>query len=220
MKRNGFSLIELLVIVGVIALVAAIIMPVLMRAREPHRSSCQNNLKQLGLGIAQYTQDYDERMPLTVVTSASLPDDPATKVNEAAHYGWADAIQPYVKAIPIYHCPSLPHPKGINPPFAPLARDCTDYWLNANVAGQNLQKVSSAPQILLLGDGNDGSDLTDARYNLRALPAGWINDENSPAYRHNGLANYGFLDGHVKALAPEQITNGSPDKGMATFAVK
>ncbi|HEX8834883.1 MAG TPA: DUF1559 domain-containing protein, partial [Abditibacteriaceae bacterium] len=64
--RRGFTLIELLVVIAIIAILASILFPVFARAREnARRSSCQSNLKQIGLGIAQYTQDYDERTPAT-----------------------------------------------------------------------------------------------------------------------------------------------------------
>lgn len=59
------------------------------RAREnTRRSSCQSNLKQIGLGIVQYAQDYDELMP------------PARE--------WIDRLQPYVKSEAVFNCPSLP----------------------------------------------------------------------------------------------------------------
>ncbi|MDF2441336.1 MAG: hypothetical protein JWN98_2320, partial [Abditibacteriota bacterium] len=63
---NGFTLIELLVVIAIIGILAAILFPVFSRAREnARRANCQSNLKQIGLGFAQYTQDYDERLPLT-----------------------------------------------------------------------------------------------------------------------------------------------------------
>src|SRR5215216_4432933 len=63
-KRRGFTLIELLVVIAIIAILAAILFPVFARAREnARRTSCLSNLKQLSLGIMQYTQDYDERLP-------------------------------------------------------------------------------------------------------------------------------------------------------------
>jgi prepilin-type N-terminal cleavage/methylation domain-containing protein len=62
--RRGFTLIELLVVIAIIAILAAILFPVFARAREnARRASCSSNMKQIGLGFLQYTQDYDERMP-------------------------------------------------------------------------------------------------------------------------------------------------------------
>ena len=62
-NRSAFTLIELLVIIAIIAILAAILFPVFSRAREnARRASCQSNLKQIGLGMLQYAQDYDEQM--------------------------------------------------------------------------------------------------------------------------------------------------------------
>src|SRR5438552_12578866 len=59
--NQGFTLIELLVVIAIIALLAAILFPVFARAREnARRSSCANNMKQIGIAFAQYTQDFDE----------------------------------------------------------------------------------------------------------------------------------------------------------------
>ena len=62
--RRGFTLIELLVVIAIIAILAAILFPVFARAREnARRSSCLSNMKQIGLGMMQYSQDNDERYP-------------------------------------------------------------------------------------------------------------------------------------------------------------
>src|SRR2546425_6224745 len=60
-KRRGFTLIELLVVIAIIAILAAILFPVFAQAREKARgATCLSNLKQIGLGMMMYAQDYDE----------------------------------------------------------------------------------------------------------------------------------------------------------------
>src|SRR3712207_2136374 len=66
-RKYGFTLIELLVVIAIIAILASILFPVFGRAREnARRASCLSNMKQLGLAFMQYTQDYDEILPLAM----------------------------------------------------------------------------------------------------------------------------------------------------------
>lgn len=118
--KAAFTLIELLVVIAIIAILASILFPVFGRAREnARRSSCQSNLKQIGLGVLQYTQDYDEKFPAsmqgwrtapTIQTIAGTPG--ATfKISDGHssndHYiSWMDMTYPYVKSTQIYECPS------------------------------------------------------------------------------------------------------------------
>jgi prepilin-type N-terminal cleavage/methylation domain-containing protein/prepilin-type processing-associated H-X9-DG protein len=63
-KRKGFTLIELLVVIAIIALLTAILFPVFARAREKARqAACASNLKQVGMALQMYIQDYDEMLP-------------------------------------------------------------------------------------------------------------------------------------------------------------
>lgn len=99
-KRRGFTLIELLVVIAIIAILASILFPVFGRAREnARRASCLSNMKQMGLGIMQYTQDYDETYP----QAYWYPND-SSSAGGYAH--WSGTIQPYVKSNQLFVCPS------------------------------------------------------------------------------------------------------------------
>jgi prepilin-type N-terminal cleavage/methylation domain-containing protein/prepilin-type processing-associated H-X9-DG protein len=101
-SRKGFTLIELLVVIAIIAILAAILFPVFAKAREKARQiTCASNLRQIGLGIMQYTQDNDEIYPATNVP---------TNID-----CWAQDIYPYVKSYDVEKCPDNPSAATFNP---------------------------------------------------------------------------------------------------------
>ncbi|GIV19219.1 MAG: hypothetical protein KatS3mg023_0970 [Armatimonadota bacterium] len=106
MRRNGFTLIELLVVIAIIAILAAILFPVFAQAREKARqTSCLSNLKQLGLAIVMYAQDYDEKFPNAGSWEwwewQAEHDNPDTFPG-----GIVFRLRPYVKNMGIFACPS------------------------------------------------------------------------------------------------------------------
>ncbi len=103
-RASAFTLIELFV---VIAILAAILFPVFARAREnARRSSCQSNEKQIGLGLLQYIQDYDEILPADYYGYSGYNPSNTTTTGTGVSYKWMDAIQPYVKSTQVFTCPS------------------------------------------------------------------------------------------------------------------
>ena len=101
MKRtHGFTRTEMTVVLGGAAILAATIFPLAVRAQNAAQMSdpmatCQSNLKQVGLGILQYVQDYDEKYPM------------ATYANNRT--SWRSAIEPYIASVNVFQCPSNPN---------------------------------------------------------------------------------------------------------------
>jgi prepilin-type N-terminal cleavage/methylation domain-containing protein/prepilin-type processing-associated H-X9-DG protein len=97
---SAFTLIELLVVIAIIAILAAILFPVFAQARDKARqTSCLSNLKQMGLGFMQYAQDYDESLPFARL-----------EVGGVRMLPWSVVLEPYIKNVGIFSCPSDPLP--------------------------------------------------------------------------------------------------------------
>lgn len=157
--KRGFTLIELLVVIAIIAILAAILFPVFARAREnARRASCQSNLKQIGLGLMQYNQDYDNRFPMYLVgqeslaslaangkTASASPTVPAEKyqIRHGIHgtpagtghfQSWMDQIFPYVKSLQVFDCPSMKTPATVAAAGPPVEY-VPNYGINAYLTG-------------------------------------------------------------------------------------
>jgi len=110
LMKRAFSLVELLVVIAILAILAGILFPVFSRVRENgRRAACQSNLKQIGLGLIQYSQDYDEVLiadwygsDINTGPGDTLPPGSPLGVS----YKWEDAAFPYVKNEQVFNCPS------------------------------------------------------------------------------------------------------------------
>lgn len=234
--NTGFTLIELLVVIAIIAILAAILFPVFARARENARkTSCLSNLKQIGLGALQYTQDYDERtVPCVLAYSGNLYD--------GNNYVFFQLIQPYVKSTQLFQCPSdserRPHWFANNPQNNGAYPNVhCSYLINTsmapiNAAGLNLSAIQAPSTTLWMVDGGSryntpaGSNpttWTDKSYGpiLVGDPAIYggamaadsaTNDRwAAPSFRHLETTNVLFADGHAKAMKIEKfLYNNSP----------
>src|SRR5688572_10747769 len=95
---SGFTLIELLVVIAIIAILAAILFPVFAQARAKARqAACLSNMKQIGLAVMTYVQDYDELYPVNNMSYAPVD---ANKEFSA----WMQHIQPYAKNADLFLC--------------------------------------------------------------------------------------------------------------------
>jgi prepilin-type N-terminal cleavage/methylation domain-containing protein/prepilin-type processing-associated H-X9-DG protein len=225
---KGFTLIELLVVVAILALLAAILFPVFSRAREnARRTNCISNMKQIGLGVLQYTQDYDEYYPAANFyvgadhLAGYLPNT------------WRHAVYPYVKSKQIYACPSS-GTKAENlwqPNFNDGAGTIEKYpvsytgnrWAMGDLSTcdgasplgvRKLSTLHSPATTVFVIDGRIsrpsvcGAWFFSTSYNIgnstvrilhTPLPASYANSDNGLFESHLGTVNIMFADGHVKA---------------------
>lgn len=213
---TGFTLIELLVVIAIIAILAAILFPVFARAREnARRASCQSNMKQLGLGIMQYTQDYDGIFPFPNMT------EDATGV----YLNWPTIIQPYVKSRQLFKCPSDSTNYGssyiMNNWFAPAG--------STGGSGRTEAIIQSASTLVTVMEGNSFDSNRAARYDRSNAAtdfglnadytlwnsAGRVNASNLNLPRHLGTAVVLYADGHVKSTKPIETASNTGAERVA-----
>ena len=222
MKR-AFTLVEVLVVIFIICVLAAFLFPVGSKSREnARRSSCQSNLKQIGLGFMQYIRDYDEKFPL-----ATTDDDGSGAYNANFDRGWMDNVQPYLKSTQIFQCPS--ESANYSPPLR-----ATDYWYSAPVEQiRDLAAVSKSAQTVMCGDGVAMPSAFMATHGAIATksvaPALKYNGEiwditettdGKGGRRHLRGLNFLFCDGHVRWLKPETVGAAKVSAGVPTFRVR
>ncbi|MBI5832720.1 MAG: prepilin-type N-terminal cleavage/methylation domain-containing protein [Armatimonadetes bacterium] len=197
-RRGAFTLIELLVVIAIIAILAAILFPVFAKAREKARtSSCASNEKQQLLGIIQYCQDYDEKFPMCRGYTWPNP----WLGNQITMCDWRAAIQPYIKSAQIFTCPS----------------NTTGIYTTAET-GNATGGISQHYRMYTSGGGAQTNGFSYSTGNGSAVAAVVspattvvvVEDRNSPgpdlywgsygdmATLHNGMSNFGYIDGHVK----------------------
>ena len=221
-NNQGFTLIELLVVIAIIAILAAILFPVFAKVREKARqTSCASNLRQIGLGVMQYTQDNDEVTP-----GGWLPTG-----YSAPHYG--QVLQSYIKSKQIFKCPDDSSTdtsfSSDDPNFGP--RFHNSYAINYDamqtgsenfglalaafnapagtvyIVDKGQTSLKTAPFVapsasikngcLFFADPASGTtNQYDKSDNMSGGDGNWC----APLARHTDLANVTFVDGHVKAM--------------------
>jgi len=196
MNRRGFTLIELLVVIAIIAILAAILFPVFARAREKARqTSCLANVKQIGLGMLMYAQDYDE----------SMPRGSAVTWNPTSPNSHMMGIMPYVKNIQIFSCPSLPNAYGLTNNFVvPGQYYPASYGFNYCLPAAMAQITAPAEMVYAMDCRNPWVDSQQSiweRLDGKGVGIYTVNgavQAGQATNWHNEGINVGFCDGHGK----------------------
>lgn len=182
MKRRGFTLVEVLVVLALMVLLASISLTVFSRVRERgRRATCQSNLRQMNLALRQYASDHD---------SFDISQD-----------NWQEALTPYIKNNQIFECPS----ESRSGNSTNTGMD-TDYFyfaaFNIFQSGRNVG-VTEAAQLSV--DASKLMTFADSPFGVPSYTAkaqGSCGSYFVPD-RHSGGGNWGFADGHVKWLTPQ-----------------
>lgn len=204
--KIGFTLIELLIVIAIIAILAAILFPVFARAREnARRSSCLSNEKQQVIGLMQYVQDFDERLPHY--------DDHNDK-------SWFNFILPYVKNTQVFRCPSVTKTTAT---FA--SNKASTYCMpGLGTAGRKVIYSQDGTHMSLVKEPARTFMILESAYQHDDDPdyvtKGWgymmcrLDNVGAPelenyvvSVRHLDGYNVAFVDGHVKWLADGQGKN-------------
>src|SRR5271170_971149 len=112
LRKRGFTLIELLVVIAIIAVLIALLLPAVQQAREAaRRTQCKNNLKQLGLALHNYHDNY-RKFPLNRLSNRNVGTNFMTPV--WGTLGWIPGLLPFMDQGPLFNMINASDQNGPN----------------------------------------------------------------------------------------------------------
>ncbi|RYX86224.1 DUF1559 domain-containing protein [bacterium] len=220
--RKAFTLIELLVVIAIIAILAAILFPAFARAREnARRSSCASNMRQLGLGVMQYTQDYDERLPGIIGGTAGNAQlggwtyYTTFGATTADNYDVSKGnLYPYVKSKQIYVCPSDTEGQITGDSYA--MNSCLTSSNDPGGTSKSLASFDETSKWMMMCEESATSGTVDQTTGSSNDGFFYESGEDNLSFRHLDGSNISFIDGHVKWYRPESVrANGFAIGGVS-----
>ena len=207
-RQRGFTLIEILIVVAIIAILAAIIFPAFSRARESGRAiACVSNLKQIGMALNMYAEDYDGFHPIAGADVSWDAVDPVT-----GNGPWMQQLQTYLKSKKVLRCPS----DGDSEYSYFLGSRAAYLSVTPNAfAATNTRRIEFSTAFVVGGDTfsrNGSFAITDADKDDYSQNCVGGDENGTPSIewrRHNNGQNILFADAHVKRFTrynPELMT--------------